>query len=605
MNRSDGNNRLSGGRRWILPLCVAAASLTVLTVMASLVLRSCDDFWYQYFLDGGLGHYLSLMKYHYLNFNGRILVHAVDQIVLHFDNWCFVVVCDLVLAALPVVPALASGLRARELPAVLAVFLTGVLLLPYPLLNEGVLWISAFFNYVFPTALISCAAALFHVTMKKERAGFLLWAACGLSAFLCGASTEQSGLAFLALMMLFFIKALKLRRGRAGTALCAAASGAGLLTIFLSPGTLRRLGSETQASPAMMLHNLLGNIDSVSAELSSSILFALLLAVLFWMTGELAGRKLSRRWPVWTGAALCAAAMSTLILQGGARAAVAALLWAAAGLAGLTLMLLGEELPGAMMVTGLFSLAAILPTGSAFPRTLVPCCLALLSAAAILSARRLSWGRRGFAAAFQLLLLCAGVASAVPFLGGMVSNYKVDLENRENLRTAHETGDFRYNIDYDLDYTWMKLHQAFSAEFLEGEGFPPDTEIRYYSRIRPRILVGGEEFYPAYVTRNGEDLLWIRILEELGGETIVRDGGYEHLTLVTPWMSCDMDYLDGDTALFTWSDADGTTRTLEAPRLFDEERTWFPMELYSRVFGLRVAYDEAENTYSVLPPEGR
>lgn len=591
------------GKKWgfAAAIAVVIASLGVFAAMAMLTLPSSDDFWYMSFLNDGIRRYLSLMKEHYLTFNGRVLVHVVDHIVLHFGNWCFAIVGAALLCSIPVLLNAASGRGRGHIPWAMALFLPAVFSMPRTMLNQGILWISAFFNYVLPTAMLTCQVLLYELLQKRQaKGGALLGAAFVIWSGLCGATTEQAGFSALLLTAYFLIKALILKRDRLTSSLALLCSAAGLLSIFASPATRTRLGYGAKLGDlAETVSAMYANMGPCAGELCSTWLVPVALTVLFVLAGVAVYRKTGKKWPLGVFCVPAAASLVAIFCPQGVRTALfVALCFAAAAAAG-ALMASGEEAAGTLVMAGLASFAVILVTDSFGGRTLVPFLLTLVAADAVLLSSYIRDLRGALGGIAPAALLALGLAAAIPFIGGMLKNYAVEQENRENLRAARETGEFRYCLDYDLNYTSYKLQWEFMEEYLAGERLPEDTKVTYYSRLRPALEANGETFYPTYIDEDGQVMIWIRVVEAFGGRTVMHNG-YAHLTAELPWTACDIeaDEDDPETALFTWEGGSAVYS-----RGLAESRTWFPLEAYTESLGFDVRYDEERDTYVISAPQ--
>ena len=79
-----------GGNRAHRALWVPTAAVYLSAAfLLGIAVYSADDYWYSTFMDGGLGEYLRLMRVHYEEMNGRMLVHAAAQLILHCGSWLF------------------------------------------------------------------------------------------------------------------------------------------------------------------------------------------------------------------------------------------------------------------------------------------------------------------------------------------------------------------------------------------------------------------------------------------------------------------------------------------------------------------------------------
>lgn len=597
-------------RRAMLFLAVGTA-LGLLAVMAALTLPATDDYQYRLFLRDGFQNFLDMNREHYETYNGRVLVHLGAQVVLYLGVWAFVPVCLVCLTAIPALSALASGERRGALLPVLAVFLPGVLLAPYAVINQGILWVSGFFNYVFPTALLCLMLFLLEDALAHEHPGPWRLLGCAVCAFACGATTEQSGAVAIALAGFFLVRALVRKLGRLVAVLPLAAAAEGIYTIFHSPASSERVSTETELSLATMAENVGKHLSTLSRRLADSPLHALLLASLFLLTGFCVHemRRTPSRWKIgpflvlWAVPALLAVA--SLLLSGTALTVVTTALLCLAGLAAAVLIARGEEAPGLLVLMGLLSQAIILLTESDGGRTTTPYLLTTLAAVSVLTARRLSGGRPAWRNVYYAIMVCAAVLCAVPFIGGMVKNYGVELENRRNIEEARETGVLNYRLDYDYTYTHQKVSLSVWREiFLKGEGLPEDTPIHFYSASRPNVYVNGELFYPVEVTEDGRDYLCADIVRPLGGSTLYAESLLDAMGIFTPSVHCQVSFFEDDGpkhAQVFWTRPDGTQGTVETDYLSAAWLKFYPPEFFETVVGLDITCRDGD--YYVTAPE--
>ena len=567
----------NGRHGYLLPAVTAAAALAAVGLFALFALPCADDFMYASFLDGGLSGFIRSMADHYRTYNGRVLVHTAAALILRLGFWSFAIVCPVVCGAIPALSALSEGRGRGYAVTATALFAAGFLSLPYKVLSWGVYWVAAFCNYALPTAML-CGLVYLELRAPEGKGRS---AAAPVLAFLCGATTEQSGLLAVLLTLWFALRALKLRRGRVSALLSALLAAAGLYTVFLSPATRLRAANEAGVTSLPgLLRGLPAGLWRVAVELRGDGWFApVMLALLFLLTAVLLKK---RRLP-----ALLAAAAAVLTAAAGFWGSWP--LWAAvfllAALDAAALIAAGRDVPGVLVLSGLASVAVMVPTTSVAGRTLIPFYLFMLSAVSCLAAGELE-DRPALRAAAPALLLGLSLFTVIPMAGGFARNQQVERINERNVAAARETGVLNYRVDYDYRCTWTKINASFSPDFLRLHGLPADTVIRWYAEDRPQVYVDGQKQYPALVW-DGETLLTIRLLEALGG-TIEPRQDYSHLTKTLPWRTVYMDSAWDGTTLFTVSG--GGTSTVRAVSL--ENRTWFAPQVYEEVFGLEITYDE-------------
>lgn len=460
----------------ILVLC-SGLMMLLLSYFAWTTVYSSDDYWYSTFWDHGLKHYLELMDFHYRQFNGRTLVHALAHIVLHFDRWAFVVMCCALCGAVCFAMARGTGMaRGRHLCAV-CLFLTGLLCMPLQIFNQGVMWISASCNYFFPAALVCLLAAALE---RQSNWSYLL-------AFLCGATTEQMGLASVVLAAAYAVSGLLRRKGAVRNLSCTVLALLGALTIFLSPATARRADSRVHLDNFEMILKTVRRCILLEAEFltANPAPLVVMLAILV-MGAVVLGRGKGWKWP-----AVPAAIGGIMLLIGWFSSEevrltgfVAAFL--ALGAMAVLLMAGGQTFAGGLTLTGLASAAVMLPTNTIAARVMLPVYFLLLVSACVLSARVVR--HRSTVAAAGLIL---AVLVSVPAVVGYWNNYQVDLMNQSFAWQDRDRFAVRYCIDYDMDYTWYKadFDPYFQAKYLESIGLPEKTRVAYFSRTEENIPI--------------------------------------------------------------------------------------------------------------------
>jgi len=251
--------------------CLALA-VTFIFYLNTQVVLYADDFLYGTFFRDGLAGFLEQNIWHYQNFNGRVFVHLLVQIILIFDTavFPFVNLGFLLSISFFSYRIQSSDREIHKLIMCSAFFLATFMLLDVSVLRESYMWISASFNYTFGLMMV---VVLIFVYKKYTETGKLKWY-MPIIAFLAGATTEQMGTtAFFAVCILAFAKSsdLKFVKSLPFIVPCIV----GLATIFLSGATLTRLGREN-------LHILLtgvgrfNNISHVMYQANIGVIFSIL-----------------------------------------------------------------------------------------------------------------------------------------------------------------------------------------------------------------------------------------------------------------------------------------------------------------------------------------
>ena len=457
-----------GLEQWIMVLC-GGALMVLLGYFAWTTVYSSDDYWYSTFWDHGLGHYLELMDYHYQEFNGRVLVHVLAHIVLHFDRWAFVVMCCGLTGAACFAMLRGAGVeKDRSLTAV-CLFLTGLLCTPLQVFNQGVMWISASCNYFFPAVLVCLMAAAME---RESKWAFPL-------AFLCGATTEQMGLASAVLAAVYAIYSLLRRKGILRNLACTALAFLGVLTIFLSPATAKRADARVHMDSMEVILETFRKAILREADILTENPAPILVMLAILVFGALIlCREKGWKWTAVPAGLGCVMLLAGAFGSDGVCVAGFVAAFLALALMAVLLMAAGRAYAGALTLTALAAAAVMLPTNTVEPRVMLPVYLLLLAAACVLVGELLS---RPVLPVLGGVVLA--VAVSIPAILGYWHNYQIDLENEYYARQDRDQEAIRYRIDYDMDYTWIKadFDPYFRMKYLESIGLPETGKVRFFS----------------------------------------------------------------------------------------------------------------------------
>lgn len=483
---------LRPGARLLPALSLAAAALCSVALFLLLFLQiySSDDYLYLTFLDRGLSGFLADMKWHYAAMNGRLLIHSFACAALHFGHPAVGLLGLAVLWA-----ACLAGLRlcrTEKLPLTgAAVFLAGLLLLPDRVMQQGVLWTAAFYNYVFPIPLLLAALLLLRRQREAARLRPLGVPAAAAAALLSGATTELFGLLSCVLFGWELLWALLRRERRGWLSLLSLLSAAGgLALVFLSPATAARADGELQLSLQALSARLvsLGGLFRSSGRL-------LLLLVLLQAGLALAGFRRGKLPLLFLCGAGSVLPGLLLLLPEGAAGRIAcpallavllaeALLFALRREDGLALLLLAAPL----------SLLIMLSTDSTHYRTLAGFGVFVLLALAACAEK--AKPRPVLRAVPVLLLTAAALAVVLPGLPARLHNYRVDRQNEAQAALAARSGEMELRLDYDLNYSYESIfipdHRLFSY-YRKHYGLDGTTRFRALGHTIPAVYVNGRE----------------------------------------------------------------------------------------------------------------
>ncbi|MBQ0125258.1 MAG: hypothetical protein KBS59_02920 [Clostridiales bacterium] len=196
-----------------------------------------DDYYYMTFLRGGIGNFINLNVTHYLEVNGRAIVHLIDEIILADASlWCFRALETAVLAATVYLFALVisrGDAKSREFKISLCAACVLISVLDVQMMNETVYWATGAMNYVLPIPVM----LLYYRVYQKISRGERLPRPSFLLAFLSCAMIEQCAFASLmitALIVYTFV--LNKKKPDARLILCVLFSILGFAFLFLARG---------------------------------------------------------------------------------------------------------------------------------------------------------------------------------------------------------------------------------------------------------------------------------------------------------------------------------------------------------------------------------
>lgn len=585
MTQSEKTLKKTGRYADLVVLAASGLLLGLMGFFAWTTVYSSDDYWYSTFWDKGFRAYLELMVYHYQEFNGRVLVHVLAHIVLELGQWAFVLMCCGLSVAACLAAVRGAGLEKDKLPVMLCLFLTGMLCMPLSIFNQGVMWISASCNYLFPAVLVCLMA-----TSLERRSGW-----CFLLAFLCGATTEQMGLAAVVLALAYALDRAIRREGFVHGIGSTALALAGVVSIFLSPATASRTDRRVHMDSLEVVLETFRKAILREAELLTlnPAPVVVMLAILA-LGGLVLLRGKGWKWPAVLGGIGCA---GLIVGSFGAEwIRLAGYVLGFAALAGMSVALMagGERFAGGLTLTGLAAAAVMLPTNTVEPRVMLPVYLLLLVSACVLVVRLL---RSSAAVAAAGVILAFAVS--VPAIGGYWHNYQIDLENKGYAQTDRDQEAIRYCTDYDMDYTWVKAYSDpyFRMKYMESIGLPEYTPARFFSwnDIAAQIQCGDQIlFRPPWLWEDGTVMFPLReTVEALGGSL---EWTVERRAVTLDGVSLELEPIDG--SLFLARTADGEKEFQVSWELKGGD-TYCDLALFEDGFGLTIRENPDKHLYII------
>ncbi len=461
-------------------------AMALLAILNSKITLYSDDYWYGTFFDEGISAFWQKMAQHYRETNGRFYVHLIVPAVLLFDTKLFLFLSPALLALLYYFGAkmLDAECSAGQLLVSAALGMLCTLACDVRYLRMTVLWISAYFNYVFPLCMtaIACVFQLRHFSGKQSRAGH---AAGLLFAVLAGASTEQAGIMSLVVIwgcaLLYWIFAKTPFRRCWSYPVFALA---GFLTILLAPGSWARVDRGVDGGILSCLHPtvFLSRFFDAMIYMVRYRSTVLLLVAVDTLAAFLcmADRRLTR-WLL-TGLVMAAGQIGCFLLGLDQLACV----WMVVSQLALAVMFLLQRAywPTALMI--LASVAGnmvLIITTLGSERTAFEPVVALIIVAVSLLTRVLRTLPRAAAGAVTGVLVLVCVCAYLPTLRGYTESKKIVDENLAAIERGRDTGVCELNIDIDERYRFTMFFEGsyFLENFKRYYDIPDSTKLVYQS----------------------------------------------------------------------------------------------------------------------------
>lgn len=595
--KNGSGKHLSGARvRLIAGAAILAAATAAAVFLFSKITVFCDDYWYGAFFRDGFSGFWELTKWHYLNFNGRALVHFAAEVVMAADKYIYMFVAP---AMLVLVFFLGQRLQNKDVELGLTLASSGVcvaavMALPVNFLKNSILWMSAGFNYLFPLALILPALWLLRRDLERGRLGV----GTLILTFLCGATTEQCGIgAFVILGGYSALCWLRKKTVFTKAFLVCLLTGLGYLTVVFAPGTWVRIGYETGGGilsalrPSEFVRRVAHSMAYMTGFSGLPWLFALFAAltgVHALVTGK-APRALA------AGIALAPVYLLLRALGQYHLGTLLSLIWFAA--VTVVYLLREESAVRGLLLGGMMAILLVMVlTTAAAERTTMPAVFLLISVCASLICEclerlpRPAWPVASGAAALFFLIL------ALPTINGYTKNSVIWTKNAKELRAK----DGIITLDVDIDRNYSYLSYLDSMVYLKNA-------MSYYEITDEKITYESANGFVAGAYASGraglpiyelDGTLFVPIQDSIqlvGGES---EWDYPH---TGTWGRLDgHEYILTSAGEIIPYDMDTGTVTGESgyTDIRSPAYTYFaPMDVMHELFGIVWEYNEAENIY--------
>ena len=249
-----------------------------------------DDYYYANFVREGFDYFVNENVFHYLNTNGRALVHLIDELLLGFGFMPWRIASVAVMAALVIVMAkLAAQSYRRDADperyknAVITV--CGLLCVTDTIvLRQSFYWATGALNYLFPAVLTLWYVYLLRRAYERDKNAYLL----APMVLIACATTEQASAAALLAVLWIGVSALIQKRHRIlpAVAVNLVAALVGFASLFLAPGNSVRTtyypDFYAMSLPERILYNIPRLIDLTFGTDGIATLIVAVLITVIW-----------------------------------------------------------------------------------------------------------------------------------------------------------------------------------------------------------------------------------------------------------------------------------------------------------------------------------
>lgn len=565
-----------------------------------------DDYWYGTFLNDGLVGFLKKTYRHYMEQNGRLIIHVFIPFVLLFDTKLFAVLSPILTSAIFLV-----GLRVLDERTSVAGLIFGaamcllnVLGSEIQYLRMSLYWLSAYFNYAAPL-LPALGALLFAVYEAKKTLGKWAYAAALVTSILAGASTEQTGICALIFLWGYYLLLPKERRTPRLLFLALAVS-AGYLTVLLAPGSRARVergidgGILSFLDPRVFKFRFFDVMGYLTGFGFWNALFAALCALAG--LSYIADRELPKLLLTGFPACACVIILWALGLKNALSAATVlyTLFLTTVMLTSRTLRLTGLILLGAGA-----SVMMLIVTTLYYARTFFPCVLLTVLVCWSLALRAARGMPPALSAAVCVALAAVFVARFIPMYNGYRENKSTVDANISALEAAKTTGEAELSIDLDGDHRYTMFFEGsyFLDNYLAYYGLPRDTHVTYTSARWDvsRAVADGKELPFPVLGMDGVTLFPVEsLINTAGGSSYFewRDHSFENTFRGVEYLQTEDGRLyrleDGERKLI-----DSDCRYV-MPFSYTYTILYMSREDLERCYGMEFSYDPSADTYTLL-----
>lgn len=550
-----------------------------------------DDYFYGNFLGNGWEHMIAEHKSHYENINGRVLVHIVVSFVANFGTLIFPMTSLLFMLLLTYTYSLCTD-KENIFPFFCGVtsFTIGLLLiLDIRVLRESVLWISAYFNYIFPVSLFFLL-----IYLQKNEKHILL---VTLASFCAAATTEQCGaMALTGFVLISLLSGFRKKISFFRLFFPLLAGVAGYATVIFSPGIINRLVVQTAEEPGKLLDQtvyyevadaLFGQIFGESG-FGFHLIFCLALMVFYLYFVDK-----NKKCAIILSGMTAYFAFLFLPSLGESKFHQGTIMFVIFGSLFLYFVFTQNEMFAVVIAGAGVSIIVIIPTTFTEPRVLLPFYLLICLLSASVFTSLLAKLDEKFLPIGMISFFCVTIILSVNTCQGLLVNYKIEKQNLAVIEGGYETGEILFNMDYDMDYVHLLfLHNGFHyTAFTRYYDINDGIEFKVKSDIHPKVMV--DDFmlgFPAIaLSDDGVYFCLLDLVEAFGGYCL--------------WSPEQTDLIIGENDYYlvhrTFYKSGTDEVVFEGNELinFDFYVILAHQSIIEELFGINVDYDESIHSY--------
>ena len=549
--------------------------LFILALVPLLIVSKCttlygDDFIYATYFSDGFSEFISKTADHYVQMNGRALVHFILELVLIFKDSLFFIVIPLFIILTFFIYGKICLKDEYKKTEFITVSLMLLMCLSFAILREGILWMAGYLNYVLPTLLAFLSLYL----LKNNKMQPL----CLILSFICGATTEQGGAMAVSSMVLYIVASLEKKEKISKKAyLLPLFAFLGYLTVILSPATSGRTALE--ATETVPIIKRFENLFYIAfSKYGATWLFELTLLLI--------SAKLYKKQKTLSLIGFIASAISTAAYFYKAYIICGLVVTVVFLLMGFTLLFKGIYKEQASIgLSALLSAGMLLLSTTFGFRNLIPLYIALICLSGNIFISYLP--KDIFIKSVATLLIFAiTLICSLPTINGYIANREIIDQNISAI--SNEDEGFYHNVDLIPEYSYNQFitDNYYRDAFRKIYSVDKDTKIFLKGRDFTDLRINGEHLeYPMYTEDNKDFFPLKDVIKAYGGE-ISYDRETRDIIIningkTVGYNRAEMRFSDGTNAV------GHTPETRKYGKMFDETN-YFTSEIFLKVFDITI-----------------